>query len=360
MKFTVILTLILSSIGLIAHAQCPAATASVTTYYATNNGQRGCMFNITASQDITVICFDANLYAGTTADYEIYYRPGTYVGSENNAAAWNLVGTTTALTSAGSNVPTNIPIPVNVFIPAGQTYGFYVTNTFGGGTSYTDGTGANVLLGSDASISINGGVGKSYPFGLTFSFREFNGAVHYTPGTPLDVSLTSFEAKVNNRDVLLSWETASEQQNDYFTLERSLDAENWEQIAQIKGAGTTVETTKYHFTDENVPGKMAYYRLSQTDFDGSKSDYTVRAVKLETDMPENKLIVGPNPTADFAHILASPDEIGDVFITTLTGQTVPVTSTVTNSGVVLDLRELQRGIYVVRMNSFSALLKKID
>src|SRR5690606_29457745 len=108
----------------------------------TDNGQRGVMFDITAINDVYIECFDASLYAGTTADYEIYYKAGSFVGSENVASDWTLLGTTSALTSAGNNIPTPIPIPINVVIPAGQTYGFYVTNTFGGGTAYTVGGSA--------------------------------------------------------------------------------------------------------------------------------------------------------------------------------------------------------------------------
>ncbi|WP_052592332.1 T9SS type A sorting domain-containing protein [Aureispira sp. CCB-QB1] len=150
--------------------------------YNSNNGQRGCMFDLTAANTVTINSFDANLYAGTTANYEIYYRAGTHVGSENNAGAWTLLGGATGITSVGNNLPTSLPIPVGVTIPAGQTYSFYITNDFGGGTSYTDGTAVGNFLASDANLTIYEGVGKSYPFGLTFAVRNFNGTIHYSTG----------------------------------------------------------------------------------------------------------------------------------------------------------------------------------
>lgn len=159
----------------------PAQTFS--TPFNANNGQRGCMFDITATNTITINQFSSSLYAGTTANYEIYYRAGTHVGFENNAAAWTLLGSTTGLTSAGNNVPTLIPITFSVTIPAGQTYSFYVTNDFGAGTSYTDGTAVGNFLASNADMTIYEGVGKSYPFGLTFNVRNFNGTVHYNAGS---------------------------------------------------------------------------------------------------------------------------------------------------------------------------------
>ncbi len=160
---------------------CPAAS-NLATPYNSNNGQRGCMFDVAATNEVIIRCFDVNTYAGTTANYEIYYKAGSFIGSENNAGAWTLLGTATGITSAGNNQPTPIPITVDVTIPAGQTYGFYVTNDFGGGTSYTDGVTTTDFLASDGNITVTGGVGKSYPFGLTFVSRLFNGTIFYDPG----------------------------------------------------------------------------------------------------------------------------------------------------------------------------------
>lgn len=348
------------SLSTTGNAQCGVSTNSCDTYYASNNGQRGCMFDITASQEVTILCFDANLYAGTTGNYEIYYRAGSYIGSEGNVAAWTLAGTTSGLTSAGNNLPTTIPIPIMVSIPAGQTYGFYVTNDFGAGTSYTDGTSATNVLGSDANISIIGGVGKSYPFGLTFNFREFNGTVNYNLGSPLDVSLTSFDATLNNRDVFLEWQTASETNNEFFTLERSYDGDSWTTIAQIEGQGTTTTTSNYRFTDANIDNTVAYYRLSQTDFDGTTSDYSVRAVKLNFEVSENHLPIGPNPTNDYAHIVLSKDEMDAIVITNLAGQLVDIHYEISNNGITMDVRNADPGIYIVKVGERSALLEVME
>lgn len=161
-------------------AQCSDNTAA--TSYASNNGSRGAMFNITATNTITVTGFYANLYGGTTAKYEIYYKAGTYVGSETNAAAWTLGGSVNSLYVAANNVPTDIPIPLSVVIPAGQTYGFYVTNTASGGLNYISSAVTNVTLASDANLTMTGGVGKAYPFSSTYSYRLFNGTVRYYVG----------------------------------------------------------------------------------------------------------------------------------------------------------------------------------
>lgn len=165
--------------------------STLNTPLNTNNGQRGCMFDITATNAVDINSFSSLLYAGTTANYEIYYRVGTHVGHENNSADWTFIGGATGVTSLGSATPTPLPIPVNITIPAGQTYSFYITNDFGGGTSYTDGTAVGNVWASNADMTLYEGVGKSYPFGLTFTVRSFNGIVHYNSAGGSPTTCTS-------------------------------------------------------------------------------------------------------------------------------------------------------------------------
>lgn len=178
------------------HAQT-CSSGDAATSYSSNNGSRGAMFNITAgSNPVTIARFSANLYVGP-ATYEIYYRAGTYVGNESNAAAWTLVGSCTGLTGVPGQ-PTLIPINVNVTIPANTAYGFYVTNTTGGGLNYTSSATTNVSLFSNADLTITGGVGKSYPFASTFNFRLFNGTAHYYIGNIQHASLATTNSTHTN------------------------------------------------------------------------------------------------------------------------------------------------------------------
>ncbi len=156
---------------------------SLVTPYNTNNGQRGAMFDVqTGGSPITVTHFSANIYTGTTADYEIYYKTGTHVGFETNSSAWTYLGGATSVTSLGMNVPTPLPITFSVTIPANTRYSFYVTNTSGGGLHYTDGTAVGNYLAGNSDVTIYEGVGKSYPFGLTLTPREVNATMFYTKG----------------------------------------------------------------------------------------------------------------------------------------------------------------------------------
>jgi gliding motility-associated-like protein len=158
--------------------QC-VSTNNLTTFYGNNNGQDGIMFDVSASATSNTIikCFDSNFNAGTF-DVEIYYKVGTHVGFEVNAAAWTLAGTANGVVSTGVDVATYIPLVLNLTIPCSETYAFYITSTTGG-MKYTNGTGVGNVLASNASLTIYEGTGKDYAFGMNFTPRQFNGTVYY-------------------------------------------------------------------------------------------------------------------------------------------------------------------------------------
>ena len=68
-----------------------ASGSNLVTFYATNNAQRGHMFDINAVNCVTILCFEMNFNAGTTG-VDIYTKTGTHVGFQNTPAAWTLIG----------------------------------------------------------------------------------------------------------------------------------------------------------------------------------------------------------------------------------------------------------------------------
>jgi gliding motility-associated-like protein len=159
-------------------------TDFVETTFASGNNHRGNMFNVTAGSELTITGFDVNTFGGSYS-IAVYYKVGTYSGFENNPAAWTLLGTGTVNGPGGT--PLFLEVGNNLTIPAGQTYGIYVTSTSTAQSlQYTD--GANTY--SDGTLTINAGVGLEYPFtngtGGVFNPRTWNGRIHYyTTGSPL-------------------------------------------------------------------------------------------------------------------------------------------------------------------------------
>jgi uncharacterized repeat protein (TIGR01451 family) len=86
----------------------------------------------------------------------------------------------------------------------------------------------------------------------------------------LAVSLIEFNGKSQAQGNLLYWATATEQNNDHFTLQRSSNGINFESIAHIKGAGNSHSTQNYAYLDVNAGQGIYYYRLLQTDYNGAQ------------------------------------------------------------------------------------------
>ena len=85
---------------------------------------------------------------------------------------------------------------------------------------------------------------------------------------PLPIELYDFSAEVNNSSVIVNWTTATEINNDFFTIERSLDGRNWSVLGYVDGAGNSNSMLNYEFIDNMPVNGVSYYRLKQTDYDG--------------------------------------------------------------------------------------------
>lgn len=140
--------------------------------------QNGNMFDVVATNYITITDFEI-LQETSIVDYEIYYKTGTHVGAENNAAAWTLLGTANGVT-ANSTSSTKIPIPINLNLIPGQRMAFYVTaSDTGYYVNYSIGSGVGNVFMEDENLRILEGTGNAYPFANVFSPRIFNGIVNY-------------------------------------------------------------------------------------------------------------------------------------------------------------------------------------
>lgn len=113
---------------------------------------------------------------------------------------------------------------------------------------------------------------------------------------PLPVELLSFTAIPNSSNqVELKWITASETNNDYFTVERSADGINFSLLFTIKGAGSSGKELSYSGIDELPLIGSSYYRLKQTDFDGKFTYPKIVNVNFQGVRPEFMFSIFPQP-----------------------------------------------------------------
>jgi hypothetical protein len=172
-----------------------ASAASTTTYYAqanststgslfttlaAGNGSSGNMFDIIAINPITINSVGMHFStANVTTTVEVWYKVGTFVGSESSNANWTMAYTTTVLTN-GTGTLTPIPGTFAINVPASTTYGIYITTTNGNPTTnYTNGTLLGNLYTSYADLNLFEGKGGGY-FSVINTPRVFNGVLNYT------------------------------------------------------------------------------------------------------------------------------------------------------------------------------------
>jgi hypothetical protein len=110
----------------------------------------------------------------------------------------------------------------------------------------------------------------------------------------LPIELISFEGSCNENKVYLKWATASETNNDYFTIERTADGVSFEILGIVDGAGNSYQTKYYTYTDAKLLKGISYYRLKQTDFNGKYKYSNIISVNCINNNI-GKINVYPNP-----------------------------------------------------------------
>ncbi len=129
----------------------------------------------------------------------------------------------------------------------------------------------------------------------------------FTPGV-LPVKLLYFNAELTEEgSVEISWATAAEINNDYFTVEKSTNGIIYETVEEVEGAGNSNTELHYIVIDKNPYEGTSYYRLKQTDFDGNHEVFDIVAVNYMKDETANTcvLTVYPNPCDAFCNVVLS-------------------------------------------------------
>lgn len=166
--------------------------------------------------------------------------------------------------------------------------GDLVVAHYTGGNWESEGQG--VVSGTTAAGSV-----RSASTLTTLSPITFGSAIN---ANALPIELLSFESNVIDKTVKLSWITTSEINNDYFTILRSKDGQSFETLATIVGEGTKLGQTVYSFVDERPYNGISYYRLLQTDFNGTVSNLGTVSAFIENSTSQLLINAYPNPFGD--------------------------------------------------------------
>ena len=210
-------------------------------------------------------------------------------------------------------------------------------------------------LATGGTITSYTGNGTNGTNGVVYQVHKFtaDGSFAFNGSTPLPVTMSYFKLNCVEEDVDLIWQTASEHNSDYFQLETSLDAVNWEMIQTIPAAGFSQELINYIAVDKDALRNQKYYRLKQVDFNGDFEIYG--PLKADCAVESTNISLHPNPFATEVTLsIASqiPTEVNYTLISP-EGKVIENKQLAVQSGITLftlDVSNYPSGMYMLQFD----------
>lgn len=227
---------------------------------------------------------------------------------------------------------------------------FSATNGPASGTMSTDmGVSESGTEAAGLSLQRVGSCTTDCPSGLSWT-----GPISETPGNIntgqiLPVELAYFGAIADGVFATIKWQTATEQNNSHFIIERSSDGRVFETIGRVEGAGDSDQAINYSFIDDKPLAGLNYYRLHQFDFDGTNEYFGPVAVRFG-EAGDAPVRLWPVPTADLLQIsLPETETSWQLEVFNLSGQLVLAELVEDKTAPAsLDVRALPAGPYFLR------------
>lgn len=273
----------------------------------------------------------------------------TFNGSANRfaAAAISLrrarnMDNAVRLTKAGAVVGSNLANS-NVEWPTSNAYITYGGNGNLWGTSWTIADINNAGFGAAVSAIVQNGTANIDHIRITVWFAS-----------TLPIQLQSFDAEIVDKHVVIEWRTSAEINNELFSVQRSPDSKEWEDISTVHGAGNSNVILDYSITDMSPLNGISYYRLKQTDYDGAFSYSKTKFVNYVNQFSE--AIIYPKPATNYFSI-KSNEKVLKINILDASGQVVKVFDKCIGR---LDISTIQPGLYYVEViNSNETQFQKL-
>jgi len=173
----------------------------------------------------------------------------------------------------------------------------------------------------------------------------------------LPIELYSFNVMAKNSGVEVLWSTASEENFDYFTVERSGDGFTFEGISTVSGNGNSQERIDYSFMDNNPLLGLSYYRLTATDLDGTFEVFDIAGVNYEGNF-ESKIYPNPCSSNNLFVQMNDNQETAHVTIHNLSGELVFGEELTAFSSQISLPGNIENGIYLVTVSNSSTSQKQ--
>ena len=293
---------------------------------------------VTPSGNISNIVIPVSIGSLSTGFHNIYLR------SKDNNGLWSLTNRWLFF----KDIPQNN-------VQRGE-YFFDTDPGFGNGTAipYSGSLGTNV---PDFSFGANI---NSLPNGAHYLFirtQEVNGkwsltnVFPFVKSVPLPVTLINFAARAEGSKTLLSWQTATEINNDRFEIERSNNGITFSKIGQVAGAGNSSILLSYQYYDENPLKGNNYYRLRQVDIDGRFNYSPTRLVNFKGN---TYFVILNNPTSGTPIIVKTTETNATLSIFDESGKKIKDLQ-MTGNSISITVDPLSNGIYLLVLHKDGAV-----
>lgn len=303
--------------------------------------------HLLAGSSITTDAAAANYHSKVTITHTTTSAPYNWFIAGSTGTLYNGTQIITLIANNSGNSKSYIAPDGSTATVANDTYDIWVGNT--------------LEINDLAALNAGDDLSK-FKFALpantvagTFDFDNIS--ITSLPLT-LPISLTSFTGKAVDKNVLLNWETASEQDNDYFEVLRSADGKKFTVIAKVDGAGNSTSVKNYSLVDENPFAGTNYYKLIQHDFDGKTSESDV--ISVNSKIAASQLSVYANPSDVKITLSSANNTKGKLQLFDISGRKLSETLVEVNKGYnTFSLpATLQNGIHVLRYTTESEIINQ--
>ena len=300
---------------------------------------------------------------GTSTDYRPFYVSAPVTGPTTGGTI--SVGYNDATTNTNVNIADGL---FTIFVRKDLNWNVSTANGFAGGNVNlrVEGTGfgpisapsdlrlslVNSVVGTagvNAGTNGNPQINRTGLTGLNLSNTFYVGSINVAI---LPIKLISFTARLENGEVNLNWSTATESNNDYYVVQRSGDAANWEDVQKVKGSGNSNTQSNYSVIDAHPLSGISYYRIVQTDFDGQQWFSMVKDVNANESA---SLTIYPNPASNYIHIVTTGSRQVFVTLYNSNGQRIYAPASYENGNANINVSSLSAGTYFVQIKQGNSM-----
>ena len=299
---------------------------STTGIYATGWFMGSATFNPTATssgeKDVFLVKYDKD---GNFAWSSIQTLGGDIPGMEDNDVGLNLLVDESDPTEEYVFITGVTTDGLGLMAPAGKQDVFFAKyKGLNGSNEYFTGYGNTSETDANPIMVLYTPIGQTKPRIVLMVSQSTGGADDETNqiyfasvpqpaggGGVAPVEWLDFQARVDERTVVLEWATATEYNNDHFVVERSVEGLMFEAIGSVDGVGNSRHIQQYQAVDERPLSGISYYRIRQVDFDGTSSYSQVVAVEMGN---ARYIRVYPNPVQDRFVLEMMPQVSGEIAV----------------------------------------------